>query len=91
MEVPINPTDAAWVGLGTAVGVVATAAFGFLRFRHAGLTKLTLAEMKQREDFLLMVLKRLREVEKINGELQRQILEMRNEEEAKRIEKIRND
>lgn len=86
MEVPLNPFDAAWVGVGTAIGVIATAVFGWMRVRSAGLTRITLKEMKQRDEFLTMVLVRLREVEKINTDLQRQILEIRNEEEAKVIE-----
>jgi hypothetical protein len=82
----LNPTDAAGVGIGTAIGVVSTAVFGFMRFRHAGLTKITLAEMKQREDFMLHILTRLREVETINKDLQNQVLDIRNEEEAKKME-----
>ena len=90
MEAPLNPYDAAWIGVGTAVGVVATAIFGWMRVRSAGLTRITLKEMKQRDEFLTMVLVRLRELEKINADLQKQILEIRNEEEARVLERREN-
>lgn len=91
MEVPLNPYDAAWVGVGTAVGVIATAVFGWMRVRSAGLTRITLKEMKQRDEFLTMVLVRLRELERMNAELQRQVLEVRNDEEAKVLERRINN
>jgi hypothetical protein len=91
MEAPLDPYNAVWIGVGTAVGVVATAVFGWMRVRSAGLTRITLKEMKQRDEFLTMVLVRLRELEKINSDLQRQVLEIRNEEEARVIERRTNE
>ncbi len=87
MEVPIHSFDTVSVGIGTALGVIATAVFGYLRFRNAGLTRITLAKMRNEEAFLLNVLTRLREVEKQNMELQRMILEERNEREADNLER----
>lgn len=87
MNLPISFSDAWWLGVGTTVGVVATAVAGYLGVRHTGLTQFSLAKLKAEQDFLLMVLTRLREVEQINKGLQDEVLEMRDEKEAEALEK----
>lgn len=97
MDGPLNPGDAVWVGIGTTIGVVATAFFGWFRVRRAGLTDITLKEMAQRDQFMTMLLARLKEVEdgqrqsnQMVLELMNMLVELRNEEEAEKLERREN-